>query len=164
MAERYKFQFSLPNGRITKSLEEIPKNYRGLFVEMALKAWFIEKNQKDAAKLSVNAFAPEKHKASDATRIRVTISNQTIISGLRAISRKRRSFVAELALNVWMSSKPGEVAFEMLTSRGKEQLPESADQAVTGSDGASSIDEFFNIGDQEASDTERLIKSALAFK
>ncbi len=164
MAKPVRFQFSLANNNITKHLQAIPVIYRALYVEMALDAWFNAEQGKGSGKMNSALFPYEQKETSKTVRFRLSISNEDIICRLRAIPSRHRSLVAEMALNTWIKTKPGNKVFKNLLSRN---MKNSLDHSTLVSENFKQADnspEPAQMEIEKESDTERLIKNALEFE
>lgn len=161
MVKTFRFQFSLANDHTAEHLQAISAKYRSLYVEMALDAWFDADQGKNPDRSRGLTLVPKEN--SNTTRFRLSISNEDIITNLRNIPSRHRSFVTEMALNAWMETKTGTKMYEIITGRSMKQpsdctnpLPEKFELRV---------DELkaSRTKSKKEPDTEQLMRNALAF-
>ncbi len=119
MPDVYRFQFTVVNEKMATILRAVPVPYRSLFVEMAFEAHFGSKDTKAVCHLC-SVMKTDKRKP---VRLRISLTNETIIKWLRSISVRHRSLFAESALAAFMETEVARKMFCLFSSRSSKPLP-----------------------------------------
>jgi hypothetical protein len=163
MAEPVRFQCSLADDDIAKQLRAIPAGYRSLFVELALDAWFANEQVNGRNRFASVVFPSSQKKPSRPTRFRLSLANKNIVRRLRAIASRHRSLVVQMAIINWLESKTGRKMHALFSGKDMRQTPAGI-QATTGCfNPADNSHEVSDAANAQASDTEKLMKTALEF-
>jgi len=163
MAEPVRFQFSLADDDIAKQLRAIPAGHRSLFVELALDAWFANEQANGRNRFTSAVFPSSQKKPSRPTRFRLSLANEDIVRRLRAIASRHRSLVVQMAIINWMESKIGRKMHALFSAKDMRQAPVGIQPAPGCLNSADNGHEASDAANAQASDTEKLMKTALEF-
>jgi hypothetical protein len=163
MAEPVRFQFSLADDDTAKQLREIPAGYRSLFVELALDAWFANEQANGRHRFTSAIFPSSQKKPSRPTRFRLSLANKNIVRRLRAISSRHRSLVVQMAITNWLESNTGRKMHALFSGKDMRQPPAGIQPAPGCLNPAGNGHEASDAANAQATETEKLMKTALEF-
>ncbi|MFZ5572907.1 MAG: hypothetical protein ACOZF0_21110 [Thermodesulfobacteriota bacterium] len=159
MADPRRFRFSVADEQNAARLRTIPASYRSLFLEMALQTWFAS----EKATPSRAFYSILKAETGRPVRFRISLTAESIIRRLQAISPRHRSLVAESALAAFLESDSGLRLFETLSSRNPARSRGQPDPVGPESGPGRSRENPIQKRTVNESDTEALIKKVLEF-